>query len=122
MTIGTLLNDKEWVFTDSVYDIFINVTTKVFAGSGESWSENTWITKSIKMVRCNSLDNPLFFEGGRIYDDVFAKSFEWSEGWLCPEHGNLEYKGKHGTNLWVVPKPNIFRNETSEYKKWFASN
>jgi len=52
MTIGTLLNDKEWVFTDSVYDIFINVTTKVFAGSGENWSENTWITKSIKMVRC----------------------------------------------------------------------
>jgi hypothetical protein len=52
MTIGTLLNDEEWVYTDSLYDIFINVTTKNLIGSGESWSENTKITKSIKMVRC----------------------------------------------------------------------
>ena len=49
--------------------------------------------------RCSQVNNKKFKEGG-IY--------EWTTSWritsLCPEEGDISYRGLSGTYLYVVPK------------------
>ena len=60
------------------------------------------------MVRCSSLDNPKFQEGG-IFHDIIHDT--WT---LCPETGDLNYNGFAGTNLWVIPKGDLTNKTVQE--------